>query len=308
MQRLPRHIFRFVFKTSLRHQLALAALGIVIFLLELGPLEMQRRIVDILANHPAYGPVFLLCLAYAAIVAVQGGIKLGFNLYRTWLGERSTRELRKQLGAMKEPDHAAGGVQLSMMLSEVESVGGFVSEGISEPLLSAGILLSVLAYMLHLQPVLTVVMLAIWSPDQIYVPLMQLAINRRAAMRVATLREVSADMLSDGGTPGSNGQFNAQRIDRVFDLNMGIFRRKFTMNFLMNLVHRLEIIGVLMLGGWYVVRGDMEIGSLVAFVTAIGRLNDPWGDLVAYFANLTSAQAKYQLFADEFNAMAGHAA
>jgi ABC-type multidrug transport system fused ATPase/permease subunit len=308
MERLPRHIFRFVFATSLRHQVSLALLGAAIFLLELGPLEMQRRIVDILANHPAFGPVAILCLAYAAIVAVQGGTKLGFNLYRSWLGEHGTRELRKRLGAMKEPDHAAGGVQLSMMLSEVEDVGGFVSEGISEPLLSAGILLSVLAYMLHLQPVLTIVMLVIWSPNQIYVPLLQLAINQRAALRVATLRAVSADMLSDGGTAGSGGAIDTARIDQVFELNMGIFRRKFTMNFLMNLFHRLEMVGVLMLGGWYVVHGEMQIGGLVAFVSAIGRLNDPWGDLVAYFASLTSAQAKYRLFADEFNTMAGRSA
>lgn len=134
MQLLPCHIFRFVFATSLRHQLSLALLGAAIFLLELGPLEMQRRIVDILAGHPVFGPVAILCPACAAIV------------------------------------------------------------------------------------------------------------------------------------------------------------------------------GVLMLGGWYVVHSEMEIGSLVAFVSAIGRLNDPWGDLFAYFANLTSAQAKYRLFADEYYAMAERSA
>jgi hypothetical protein len=43
----------------------------------------------------------------------------------------------------------AEGIQASMIVAEVESIGGFVGGSVSEPLLQGGILLSVLAYMIH---------------------------------------------------------------------------------------------------------------------------------------------------------------
>jgi hypothetical protein len=50
----------------------------------------------------------------------------------------------------------------------------------------------------------------------------------------------------------------------VFELNMGIFRLKFSMNFLMNLSTQLQIIGVLLVGGWAVYAERLEIGGVVA--------------------------------------------
>jgi len=69
------------------------------------------------------------------------------------------------------------------------------------------------------------------------------------------------------------------RIDRVFELNMGIFRLKFAMNFLMNLSTQLQIIAALLVGGWLVYRDKLEIGGVVAFISGVGRFTDPWGDL-----------------------------
>ena len=64
-----------------------------------------------------------------------------------------------------------------------------------------------------------------------------------------------------------------------FELDMGIFRLKFTMNFLMNFSNHLQIIAALLLGGWWVYTERLEIGGVVAFISAIGRLNDPWATL-----------------------------
>ena len=76
---------------------------------------------------------------------------------------------------------------------------------------------------------------------------------------------------------------------------MGIFRFKFSMNFLMNLSTQLQIIGALLVGGLAVYVDRLEIGGVVAFISGIGRITDPWGDLVNYFRDLTNAQVKYRL-------------
>src|ERR1700730_13787261 len=91
---LPRNVFRYVLGTSGLHQLFLLALTVSVFLLEVVPLELQRRIVNNLVKHRPFSWVVSLCAVYAGIVLVQGGTKLALNIYRGWVGERAKRELR----------------------------------------------------------------------------------------------------------------------------------------------------------------------------------------------------------------------
>src|SRR6476660_8489261 len=86
---LPRNVFRYVVRTSALHQLFLLVLTVAVFLLEVVPLELQRRIVNDLVKHRDYRLVIILCAVYAGIVLVQGGTKLIMNVYRSWVGERA---------------------------------------------------------------------------------------------------------------------------------------------------------------------------------------------------------------------------
>jgi hypothetical protein len=56
--------------------------------------------------------------------------------------------------------------------------------------------------------------------------------------------------------------------------------------------------------GWWVYTSRLEIGGVVAFISGIGRLNDPWGALVNYFRDVNVAQIKYRLLADAVNQLA----
>src|ERR1700726_3113567 len=58
---------------------------------------------------------------------------------------------------------------------------------------------------------------------------------------------------------------------------MGIFKLKFSMNFLFTTCNPLQFVSALLVGGWWVYTGNIEIGGVVAFISGIGRLNDPWG-------------------------------
>jgi ABC-type bacteriocin/lantibiotic exporter with double-glycine peptidase domain len=55
------------------------------------------------------------------------------------------------------------------------------------------------------------------------------------------------------------------------------------------------------MGGSMVHSNQLEVGGVVAFISAVGRLNDPWGDLVNYFRDLGVTQVKYGLVADRVN-------
>jgi len=49
--------------------------------------------------------------------------------------------------------------------------------------------------------------------------------------------------------------------------SLGIFRFKFTMNFLMNLSTQFQIIAALLAGGWLVHTEQLEIGGVVAVIS-----------------------------------------
>jgi hypothetical protein len=77
-------------------------LTVSVFLIEIVPLELQRRIVNNLVKDRPYRWVVILCTVYAGVVLVQGGTKLGLNVYRGWVGERAVRDLRRRIHAVIE--------------------------------------------------------------------------------------------------------------------------------------------------------------------------------------------------------------
>jgi ABC-type multidrug transport system fused ATPase/permease subunit len=304
---MPASVFGYVVRTSGPHQVWLALLSIAVFLLTMGPLELQRRIVNGTLESGAMHRVVLLCGSYAALALVSGGIKLALNVYRGWVSENAVRDLRRVVydHAVEglrdhDPDPEQEGIGMAIILTEAEPVGGFVGVSISEPLMQTGTLVTVFAYMIVLQPLIALFSLALFSLQIFFVPRLQHAVNLRAAARIRTMREVSGEMIGDLG-PGLTGieaqRLFAERIGHVFRLNMAIYWLKFTMNFLMNLTHHLGVIGVLLVGSWYVVQHQLEIGTVVAFISGLSRINEPWGELVNYYREMTVVGVKYRLIA-----------
>ena len=293
---LPRNIYGYVLTMSAVHQLSLLVLTGGVALLEVVPLELQRRIVDDLVKHRPYSWVIWLCAAYAGVVLVQGGTKLALNVYRSWVGERAKRDLRRRVHSIVEapsvasPAAEAQGITISMIVAEVEPIGGFVGESVSEPLLQAGILASVFAYLIHIDAWMALAAFALFVPQLIFVPLLQAVVNRRTGARIRVLRQLGIAMIDRTG-----GAEDERRINQAFNLDMGIFKVKFTMNFLMNLCNHLQRVSALLIGGWWVYTNHLEIGGVVAFISGISRLNDPWGDLVNYFRDVNVTQVKYRL-------------
>jgi ABC-type bacteriocin/lantibiotic exporter with double-glycine peptidase domain len=87
----------------------------------------------------------------------------------------------------------------------------------------------------------------------------------------------------------------------VVQLNMGMYKLKFSMNFLMTVCSHLQVVAALLIGGWMVHTDQLEVGGVVAVISGAGRLNDPWGDLVNYVRDLSMTQVKYGLAADRVN-------
>jgi ABC-type multidrug transport system fused ATPase/permease subunit len=307
---IPATLWAYIREASGRDQIFLSVITVLVFLLTLAPLELQRRVVNDAIGPRDLRAILLLCLAYVVVVLVQGGLKLWLNIYRARVSEQAVRRLRLlahqiTAGEAAPTDNVHDGVKISVVVAEVDPVGSFIGLSVSEPLLHGGILLSVFGYMIFLQPLMALACLGVFLPQLVFVPLMQRTINRRTKSRIKVLRDVSVDIVNQAGSateaPASAGpttdETYERRTDRIYHLDMHIFRLKFTMNFLMNSMQHLAVAAILFVGGWFVVEGRTEVGTVVAFISGLDRVNDPWGDLVNYFREMTSAGVKYRLVA-----------
>jgi ABC-type bacteriocin/lantibiotic exporter with double-glycine peptidase domain len=299
----------FVLQATGWHQLGLALLSAAVFLLSAVPLEIQRRIVNDLTEKGAFSNILWLAFGYAGVALADQILKVLLNVYRGWVAESTVRFLRRSIaeadigGATESPSPIDAGVEIAMILEEAEPIGGFTALSVSQPLLQGGILLSVVGYMLALQPSLAALGLAFFLPQVLFVPLFQRSINRRARRRILTKRAISGT-IAEGSAHGGAG-VEAAGIQRIFALNMGIYRLKYVMNLLMNLMHHLSVAAALCIGGWLVLQGRTEVGTVVAIVGGLGKLNDPWGDLVDWARELSVVRVKYRLFAEAANWLTG---
>jgi ABC-type bacteriocin/lantibiotic exporter with double-glycine peptidase domain len=298
---MPPTLFGFVRRVSAWSQFRIALLAIAIFVLNTAPLEMQRRIFNAALHDRDVRLVVGLAAAYATIVLAEGLLKLLLNVYGGWIGEKAVRVLRlaasKLVDSMPAANRGPGarGVEISMILAEPEPIGGFVGIAVSELVLQIGILVSVFGYMFYMQTPLALVCLLIFSPQFVFVPLMQRAINRRVQTRINVLRQTSVGVLLSG-TEGERALRQRQRFVEIFELNLGIFKLRFSMKFLMNLSHNLGKVVVLCVGGWFIVKGETDVGTVVAFVSGLNNVRDPWTDLVNWYQDMMLTSAKYQTF------------
>jgi ABC-type bacteriocin/lantibiotic exporter with double-glycine peptidase domain len=297
---LPSSLFGFIWLMGKLHQALVAGLSLALFLTSAIPLELQRRIVNEATQKTSYSSLLFLVSLYLSVAVAQGAMKLSLNLYRSWLGETATRWLRALVlnrAARPSSESILEGVELSIVLAEAEPVGAFVGTSISEPLLQIGILVTVGGYLIFLQPLMMLAVAVTFAPQIVFVPIMQAAINRRVEAKVAIMRDVSEGMVHViAGEDGADHQ--TSRIAAIFSANMGIFRYKFAMNFLMNFMAQLGYVGIFVLGGYYVVTGKTEIGTVVAFVSGLPKIVDPWGAIVDWYRDLRVTQVKFRLIKD----------
>jgi ABC-type bacteriocin/lantibiotic exporter with double-glycine peptidase domain len=308
---VPRTILGFVLRSSGWRQLALLALSTAVFVLTALPLEIQRRLVNEAVGGGHIRLVVGLALAYAGVALAEGAIKLFLNIYRSWISERAVLQLRQWFYRLvnRLPLHRkiadVEGIEISVILSEAEPVGSVVGTALSEPVMQGGLLISLFGYMALLQPWLALMSLTIFAVQMVFVPIMQGAINRNASRRIQTLREVSIAIVADPPEVAGQADQQRSRIVRVFDLNMRIYRIKFSMNFLMNITNHLGVAAVLAVGGWLAVKGEIEIGTVVAFISGIAKVNEPWGEIVNWYRDMAVAQVKYRLIVDAVESFEG---
>jgi putative ABC transport system ATP-binding protein len=87
-------------------------------------------------------------------------------------------------------------------------------------------------------------------------------------------------------------------VDDSFTARINIYRVKFLLTFIGNFLDAVGPLIVLTVGGLLVMRGRVEMGTLVVFISGFQKLADPWDQLTGFYRMLSNARVKYRLISD----------
>ena len=193
------------------------------------------------------------------------------------------------------------GALVTTISSQAEAVGKFVGDCISTPIVQAGTLLSVLSYMLYTEPRLGVVVLFIAIPQLFLVPIIQRRLNVHVRERSHTLAR-TGDLMVDPALNVEPSGSLASEISKGFEIiylaRLAVFKLKFGLKFVISALKSVAVFVLLFFGGIMVINGKTEIGIVVAFISGLDRVLEPWREMIAFVRSTSGARIQFDLIED----------
>jgi ABC-type bacteriocin/lantibiotic exporter with double-glycine peptidase domain len=152
---------------------------------------------------------------------------------------------------------------------------------------------SVIAFIFGSQPWLGVLALGIIVPQAGIVVAIQSRINQRVRERVQVLRDAS-DRISESDLTRVEDEVVTDFQD-AFETRCKIFFLKLSSKFALSAISVTGGVGILFLGGWLVLHGRTDVGTVVASLTGLTRLERPWRELVSFFRSASTVRVRYAM-------------
>jgi ABC-type bacteriocin/lantibiotic exporter with double-glycine peptidase domain len=241
-----------------------------------------------------------LCAGLLGVAVLSAALKFALNFRLSVLGKRIVLLLRERLYANSVADATTGasatprrGTLVTMLSAESEAVGAFAGSAIASPLMQLGTLISVIAFIFASQPWLGLLALGIVVPQAGIVVAVQRHINHRVRERVQALRDAS-DRISESDLTRLEDEIGAD-FRKTFEIRRRIFFLKLSSKFALSAISVAGAVGILFLGGWLVLHGRTDVGTVVASLTGLTRIDRPWRELVSFFRSASTVRVQYAM-------------
>jgi ABC-type bacteriocin/lantibiotic exporter with double-glycine peptidase domain len=291
-----RNIWRYVRRMSGWRQLLLALLALAATLLNLAPVELQRRLID---DAIGAGDATLLAglgMLYGIVLLIHQLTKFLLRLAQGWLTESTALYTRRHLIGLWQGGQAGDsqrpGEAVAIIGPEVDKLAGFVGSGPSSAIGNGAMLLGVVAYMLWVDPAVAALSLALILPQLLLTPLLQQRLNRLVERQLGLMRAFG-NRIADGADAGTIDD----DMCAIYRNRMAFAAYKALMKGLLNLLNAAAPLTLLLVGGWFVLQGETTVGVLVAFLSGFQRLADPIRDLIAFYRQCAQAEVQHRMIA-----------
>ncbi|MBW2488189.1 MAG: ABC transporter ATP-binding protein/permease [Deltaproteobacteria bacterium] len=319
---VKRSLFSWVFAGNGKLQVILLLVIIIMVFARVVPLEMQKRIVNEAINLRAIDKLLLYCGIYLVAVFFFSALKYLTNLLQTLITQRATAEMRKALyhhiltlplGFFR---NTQPGSVVNSLVTELAMPGNFVGMAVSAPVTNILTLLAFAAYLFWLNPLLAAVSFSIYPIVVFLVPVLQKGVNRANRKRVDAARTLSsriAESISGIHEVHGNGAYEIENkkydrlVDRLEKIRIIWSLYRFAVKTSNGFFISLGPFIVFLLGGYLTIKGQLELGALVAFLSAQERLYDPWKELIEFYQVYQDGVVTYNRTMEFFDVMPEHA-
>ena len=259
--------------------------------------------------------LMVLCFAFLAAVLAHGLMKMRINTMKGVLSERMLRRFRYHLisRALRFPqpyfERVSQGEMVSMITAESEPMGGLMGDAISQPVLQAGQMITILSF-LFLQSVWFGLAAVALIPLQAWlIPRLQRQINLLNKKRIQEVRLLAAQIgenAAGASTLRANGGWRyrqamiSDQLGRLFGIRFEIYQKKFFMKFINNFISQLTPFMFYLIGGLLVLQGSVSLGALVAALAAYKDLSSPWKELLTYYNQTQDMSLRWDVVIERF--------
>ena len=259
--------------------------------------------------------IALSCL-FLALVCVNGLFKFYINTYKGRLGERMLRRMRYQLvdRVLRFPishfKRVKGSEVASMVKDEVEPFGEFIGDAFVQPVYLGGQALVAFVFILSQSFWLGMIAVGIIAVQVTLIPYL-----RRRVLELGRMRQLTARLLSgrigeivDGITAvhvndTSNYERSelSNRLGKIFFIRYELYQRKFFIKFLNNFLAQLTPFLFYVVGGYFAIRGTLNVGQLLGVINAYKDLPSPINGLIMWDQKRVDINIKYAQIVEQFN-------
>ncbi|RLC05500.1 MAG: ABC transporter ATP-binding protein [Deltaproteobacteria bacterium] len=295
---VKKSLFSWIFPGNVKLQLMLLLIITIMVFARVLPLELQRSIVNEAINLGNIEKLFIYCGIYLVAVVFASGLKYLTNVIQTLISERTTARMRKDLyyhiltlplGFFRKTQP---GLVVNALTTELTLPGNFVGLSIAAPVTNLMTLLAFAGYLLWLNWLLALVSLSIYPIVIFLVPMLQKRVNRANKKRVDASRNFSSriaesvsgihEIQGNGAHAIENSKYD-RIVDNLLKIRIVWSLYRFGIKSLNGFFSSLGPFLVFILGGWLAIKGQLELGALMAFVSAQEKLFDPWKELIEFF-------------------------
>lgn len=246
---------------------------------------------------------------------VNGAFKLVINVRKGILGEKLLKMLRFDLFALMmrfkpedvrtlKPAEAA-----SMIKDEVEPIGDFAGDAFIQPAFLGVQAMTAMTFILLQNVLLGLVALSIVLVQAILIPRLrrrQLILGRQRQLEQRMLAGRIGSVVEAAPTIHSNGAVEYQKslverqLTKLLDIRVALFKRKFAVKYLNNLLAQITPFFFYAIGGYFALRGQLDVGQLVAVIFAYRDLPPPIKELIDWDQQRNDIAIKYEQVIGQF--------
>jgi len=261
------------------------------------------------------GYLIALSFLFLFFVIANGAFKYVINIAKGVLAERILRRLRFELFTrmMRFRPERLRGVKpaeaASMINNELEPVGGFAGDAFISPAFLGTQALTALIFIMVQSVWLGLVALAIVLVQAFLIPylrreqlrlgrLRQIA-SRHLAGRIGEMVDTSSTIQTHGLRPLSEADIGG-RLGHLFDIRSRLYKRKFAVKYINNLLAQITPFFFYAIGGYFALRGSLDLGQLVAVIGAYRDLPPPIKELIDWDQRRADVSIKYEQVISQF--------